>query len=122
MGAYYGVLLSGKNEWEISEGGWNADNGDPDAFLQQRFHSKSWLNYFNYKNPKVDELVMEARQFTDQKKRTPIYEQVQRIIVDEDCAEIAVCDLKLIWASRKELNNFKPKLKTYERLDKVWLD
>jgi peptide/nickel transport system substrate-binding protein len=122
MGAYYGVLLSGKNEWEISEGGWNADNGDPDAFLQQRFHSKSWLNYFNYKNPKVDELVMEARQFTDQKKRTPIYEQVQRIIVDEDCAEIAVCDLQLIWASRKELNNFNPKLKTYERLDKVWLD
>jgi len=122
LGAYYGILLSGKNEWEIEGEGWTADNGDPDAFLHQRFSSTSWLNFFNYENPKLDQLLEDARKNMDRKKRIDIYNQAQGIIVDEDCARIELFNAKSIWASRANLKNFHPDQKSIESLNKVWFD
>lgn len=121
LGAYYGTLLSGKNEWVVEGEGWTADNGDPDAFLHQRFFSGSWLNFFNYKNPKVDRLLGDARKEMDHKKRIEIYNQAQTLITDEDCARIELFNAKSVWASRANLKNFRPNLRSIEIFEKVWL-
>lgn len=122
LGAYYGTLLSGKNTWEIEGEGWTADNGDPDAFLHQRFSSKSWLNFFNYKNPELDELLDVARHTMDPKERAAMYNKAQSIIIDKDCARIELFNANSIWASRANLKNFHPDQKSIEPLNKVWFE
>lgn len=122
LGAYYNVLLSGQNEWDIEGEGWTADNGDPDAFLHQRFSSKSWLNFFNYKNDELDRLLDQARQIMDQRERIEIYGRTQSMIVDDDCARIELFNAKALWASVANLKNFHPDQKSIEPLNKVWLE
>ena len=122
LGAYYGILLSRENKWELEGEGWTADNGDPDAFLHQRFSSKSWLNFFNYKNPELDQLLDDARQTMDHKKRIEMYNEAQSIIIDKECARIELFNANSIWASRANLKNFHPDQKSIEPLNKVWFD
>jgi peptide/nickel transport system substrate-binding protein len=62
---------------------------DPDAIAYQ-YHPKSWGRYYGshfYDNPKVKGLIETARYETDWSKRAPMYEEIQKIIV-EDQTEI----------------------------------
>jgi ABC-type transport system substrate-binding protein len=66
--------------------GWVGDNGDVDNFLYTFFHSsqtEGGLNNMNYKNPKVDQLLEEARQSSDPKKRAQAYLEVQKLISED---------------------------------------
>jgi len=57
---------------------------DPDGWLKYYYSDKASAgNETNYNNPKVDELLIQARSELDQAKRKFIYNQVQQIIVDE---------------------------------------
>ena len=62
--------------WLVS---WGADYPDPDTFLRVGFHSfhSGWQNedYFR--------LVDEARRVTDQDVRTEMYQQADKILVEE---------------------------------------
>src|SRR5207253_1819189 len=63
-----------------------SDYPDPDNFLWQSFHSSSagtWTGADWYSNPKVDQLLEEARSTTDQARRDDLYGQVQQVVVDE---------------------------------------
>jgi peptide/nickel transport system substrate-binding protein len=62
---------------------------DPDAVASQ-YHPKSWGRYWGthwYDNPEVAKLVEEGVALTDWSKRAPIYEKIQKILVD-DATEI----------------------------------
>jgi peptide/nickel transport system substrate-binding protein len=63
-----------------------SDYPDPDNFLWQSFHSSSagtWTGADWYSNPKVDQLLEQARSTTDQNQRNDLYGQVQQIVSDE---------------------------------------
>ena len=61
--------------------GWIADYPDPEDFLDILFHSESGLNHTNYSNPRVDQLLEEARIETDTQRRMQSYEQAEETIV-----------------------------------------
>ncbi len=56
---------------------------DPDGNIYQFFHTGAFNNYGQYSNPKVDKLLEDARSAQDQAKRKQIYQEAQRIIVEE---------------------------------------
>ncbi len=66
--------------------GWTVDYPDPDGFLYTMFHSSNigeGYNYCKYNNKEVDDLLTQARNETDMLKRVKLYEEAERIIVDD---------------------------------------
>jgi len=64
---------------------WIADYPDADAVLYYNFHSrnKGISNSARYHNPEVDDLLVRARETGDSIQRNRLYNQVERIIVDD---------------------------------------
>lgn len=58
---------------------------DPDTFLYRRFHTKAIPNpnLQYYSNPKVDELLEKGQTLVNEKDRRPIYDEVQRIVMED---------------------------------------
>ena len=63
--------------------GWQADYPDPQDFIDILFYSESDVNHGNYKNSRVDDLIIEARTELDQNRRYLLYNQAEHIVVDE---------------------------------------
>ncbi len=63
--------------------GWVADYPDPQNFLEIKFHSDSANNETKYSSPEVDRLLEQARTEKDQQKRLGLYQQAEKIIVDD---------------------------------------
>jgi len=65
---------------------WIGGNQDPDIF-EHVFHSASFAprraNRSYYSNPRVDQLIDQARRELDQQKRARLYHEVQRILADD---------------------------------------
>ena len=55
----------------------------PQDFIDILFYSGSDVNHGNYKNEKVDDLILEARTELDQTRRFLLYNQAEQIVVDE---------------------------------------
>jgi oligopeptide transport system substrate-binding protein len=66
----------------LSEG-WIADYPDPEDFIAKLFASDSPLNYTKYSNPEVDDLLDEARNERDERRRFELYTQAEQIILDD---------------------------------------
>ncbi len=72
--------------FEICLGSWTPDFADPYMFMNLWYDSSKFGlsgDRSFYKNAKVDELVRKAVDVTDQKERTKLYQQAQKIAVDE---------------------------------------
>ena len=63
--------------------GWIADYPDPENFLDINFHSTKSTNHNGYKNEEVDKLLESARIEQDLNNRMQMYNNAERIIVDE---------------------------------------
>lgn len=66
--------------------GWAGDNGDPDNFLTPQFSCaavESGTNFARYCDPQLDKLIADARKMADNKARTVLYKDAQRIIHDQ---------------------------------------
>ncbi len=63
--------------------GWIADYPDPQDFLDILFHCESRDNNTEYCNLEVDRLLEEARMEQDHDKRMGIYQQVEKMILDD---------------------------------------
>ena len=75
--------------------GWNADYPDPDAFLYWLLHSRNIGpagNIGRYSNPKVDQLLDQARGLLRMEERIPLYREAERIAVEEDAAWLFLAD------------------------------
>ena len=59
---------------------WNPDPGYSNYLY---FDSKSYVDYSNYKNPKVDKLIEDGLNMMDLSKRIPLYREAQQIYVGE---------------------------------------
>jgi peptide/nickel transport system substrate-binding protein/oligopeptide transport system substrate-binding protein len=62
---------------------WYADIPDPDNFLSPLLHSSSPTNRMFYHNPRVDQLLEQARKTVDETQRIAIYREVQHLVHDD---------------------------------------
>ena len=73
----YASYQSGAAEGWVAA--WQSTN-DPDMY--QLYHSKGSTNYYNIDDPDLDELIVAARQTTDQEARKAMYQEAMEIILD----------------------------------------
>ncbi len=102
--------------------GWQADYPDPENFLDILFHSQSEANHGAYRNEQVDRLLEQARTEQDPQRRLQLYQQAERLIVDE-------AFIIPLWYTGEQKVLVKPYVKGYRlspmvlpRLKDVWLD
>ncbi|MCM8749336.1 peptide-binding protein [Thermomicrobiaceae bacterium CFH 74404] len=55
----------------------------PDPDLYDHYHSESAQNRWAYKNPQLDELLVQARSEPDRAKRVQLYHEIQKLIADD---------------------------------------
>jgi len=84
MAANLATTRSGKYQGMFMVG-WSGDNGDPDNFVGELFHSKNIpiTNSARYRNPEVDKLLDQAANASDPEKRLALYSQIQKTILDD---------------------------------------
>ena len=70
---------------DMALAGWSGDNGDPDNFVGTLWASKEIpsINTARYTSKKLDELLTLGLAATDQGKRTSVYKQAQKVIMDD---------------------------------------
>ena len=68
--------------FQASQVGWSG-RADPDGNIHQFVTCKGNLNDGRYCNPKVDELLNQARRVSDQAKRKALYDQAMATLADE---------------------------------------
>ena len=62
---------------------WYADIPDPDNFLSPLLHSTSPTNRTFYRNPRVDQLLEQARRELDEAQRITLYSEVERLVMND---------------------------------------
>jgi oligopeptide transport system substrate-binding protein len=62
---------------------WHADIPDPDNMLSPLLHATGSSNYTRYRNPRVDQLLEQARHAFDEAQRTVLYHKVERLVMDD---------------------------------------
>jgi peptide/nickel transport system substrate-binding protein/oligopeptide transport system substrate-binding protein len=62
---------------------WYADIPDPDTFLFKLFHSQSSRNFSGYANPRVDALLLRARNEPDVTRRVDLYRRAEQTVLDD---------------------------------------
>jgi ABC-type transport system substrate-binding protein len=84
IGAYFTVVRSGTYKGLMMEG-WTGDNGDPDNFLGELWGEANFpvVNWSRYKNPAFESLLAQALVVSDPAKRTPLYYQAQKLVLDD---------------------------------------
>ncbi|MFD2830793.1 glutathione ABC transporter substrate-binding protein [Corticicoccus populi] len=106
-GAYIEAMDSG--EFDMFIGGWGNATGDGDYNQYNLFHTNSFGsagNHFYYSNPEVDSLIEEARQESDDQRRLEIYEQTQKIELEEDAVYVPIRNSEQMAVSNNDVHNF----------------
>jgi oligopeptide transport system substrate-binding protein len=70
-------------QFPVFQYAWFADVPDPDNFLFKLFHSRSPRNYTGYANPRLDDLLVRARNETDGQRRVDLYRRAEQIVIDD---------------------------------------
>ncbi|MDQ1261809.1 MAG: peptide/nickel transport system substrate-binding protein [Euryarchaeota archaeon] len=81
---------------------------DPSYYLERQFLSTDSTNDYGYKNSEVDELLLKARSTFDQDERYDLYKQVQKIVYDDDCAQVPIAYHYLCVVMKKDVKGYIP--------------
>jgi len=76
----YALIVQRKSNWTHTR--WT-QRADPSGLLSILFHSKGFANSTGYKNPRVDELLDRAAAIYEPERRKPLYQEAERLIVDD---------------------------------------
>lgn len=92
----------------VTTGSFLSDRTDPDEILFESFHSSGrdlpdTRNYWYYANERVDALLEEGRSTVDIARRTEVYQEALRIIIEEDAALVPVAYTRLKIATKPNL-------------------
>ena len=79
---YYDGLYAGRHG-QLLTSGWCADYPDPENFADALFHSGAGQNLGHYSNPELDRLLEAARVEPDVSRRIGMYQQAERLIVND---------------------------------------
>jgi oligopeptide transport system substrate-binding protein len=74
------------NHGQLISGGWCADYPDPENFADVLFHSGSTQNNGGYSNIELDTLLEAARVEQDVTRRIAMYQQAEKMLVDDAAA------------------------------------
>jgi len=108
---------------QLALSGWEADFPDPENFLEVLFARKQWgaNNNSFYYNTRADGLFSQAARVTDMKERYTIYDEAQKIIVEDAPWVFLYYPVAYVirqpWVHDYVLNPMRP-----TRLERVWLD
>lgn len=72
-----------KRRFDMFQIAWIADYPDPENFLDILFYTHSKNNHTQYSNSAVDLLLLQARSETEQAERYRLYQEAEKIIVNE---------------------------------------
>lgn len=111
--------LEGKAD--MAEMAWMTNDPDTLPYLTLRtaaFPDKGGFNSGYYSNPKVDELLEQARKETDQAKRAELYKEMQQIVHD-DAPWLFVANWKQNAVTKASVENFKLQPSFFLMLHKV---
>jgi oligopeptide transport system substrate-binding protein len=77
------AYLREKGDFDVARAGWIGDYSDPQNFLFLLQSDNKGFNYANFENPAYDQLMKDAANETDLKKRADILAKAERILADE---------------------------------------
>jgi peptide/nickel transport system substrate-binding protein/oligopeptide transport system substrate-binding protein len=102
---------------------WYADVPDPDDFLFNLFHSKGQRNYMGYHNPRVDDLLAEARRERTVERRMALYRTAEQLILT-DAPLIPLIHHVYHWLLQPSVRGFEVNAlgDPYIPMRKVWLE
>jgi peptide/nickel transport system substrate-binding protein len=106
-------------QFEMANGGWVSDNGDPDNFLFELVGRED--NNLNYSNPEATRLMRAAAAEKDEARRAEMYKRAEAL-VDLAPPMVPVNHAKQIIAIRKRVNGFVLHPTGINRLDGVWVN
>ena len=84
VGSYFKFTREGKYSG-LMMSGWTGDNGDPDNFLGELWSYANFpvVDISRYNNPAYQDLLAKALVEADPAKRTPIYAEAQKMVLDD---------------------------------------
>lgn len=113
---------SRSGEQQMIQFGWTGNN-DPDTFLNDLLSCvsvESGNNTARWCNEKFNDLVLQARRITNQKKRTELYQKAQRIF-KEEAPWVTIAHAKVFRVMDKNVSNFKIDPFGYDYFDQIEL-
>ncbi len=113
---------SRSGDQQMIQFGWTGNN-DPDTFLNDLLSCasvESGNNAARWCNEKFNELILQARRVTDQKKRTDLYKKAQKIF-KEEAPWVTIAHAKVFRVMDKSVANFKIDPFGYDYFDQVEL-
>ena len=98
-----------KGQFDLALGVWSPDYADPYMFMNFWFDSKNGGlagNRAFYSNPQVDSLIRKAAVVTDQTQRAQLYQQAQKIVV-EDAPYVYLYQTNFLLPVRSSVTGFE---------------
>ena len=113
-GALVDDVFAGNYDMFLVSRGHLIDAYDPEGYLTADFHCASLdiSSYANYCNPRVDELIEQARPMADLQARYEIIREIQQILHD-DAASLFVNYTEQIFAHGNHVMNWQPHMLEY---------
>ena len=96
-------------EFMTAQAGWTGDNGDPENFFFLRSCAAATiggLNNTGWCNKEFDDMLVKARQTTDVKTRTELYEKMQ-VIQKEEAPDFTIAHSVVFEATRANVVGYK---------------
>jgi oligopeptide transport system substrate-binding protein len=107
---------------QIISNGWCADYPDPENFADVIFHTGKGMNYGNYSNPTLDSLLEQARVEADVSKRIGMYQQAEKIIVEDAPAIFLTHSISYILVKPYVKGYILSPVSTFPGLRYLWMD
>jgi oligopeptide transport system substrate-binding protein len=114
--------IAAGNHGLIISSGWCADYPDPENFADVIFHSGKEMNYGNYSNPALDTLLEQARVEPDVSKRIGMYQQAEKIIVDDAPAIFLTHSISYILVKPYVKGYILSPVSTFPGIRYLWMD
>ncbi len=88
---------------------WSADFNDPDNFFYTFFTPTNTVRRsFNYKNEQAMARVEAARYMSDPEARIKEYQELEKLIIQDDAAWVPLFQLQHLWVLQPRVKNFTP--------------
>jgi oligopeptide transport system substrate-binding protein len=94
-----------KSQFNVVLGGWGADWPFPDNWLNEQFSKDGGNNQYQFSDPKVDELITKAKAESDTKKQLDLYNQVEKIVIDDDAAIVPIYNREVFTLVKPRVKN-----------------
>ncbi len=71
------------SQFELFYGGWQEDYHDPENWIPELWGTGGGNNQYKYSNPKLDDLIKQAKFELNNDKRLSLYKQMHKLLIDD---------------------------------------